>query len=60
MTEKALTSDELTCDDCQSSTTWKYAIQTDPWDKPTGDILCENCAEKRWDQWQQHLMEVGS
>lgn len=46
-----------TCDDCEEPTDWKYAIQCDPWGRATGEVYCENCAEKRYDRWQEKLME---
>jgi hypothetical protein len=45
------------CDDCEQPTDWKYAVQLDPWFRPTGEVYCENCAEKRWDAYQERLME---
>jgi hypothetical protein len=33
------------------------AIQEDPWGRPTGDVYCENCAEKHWYRQQERLME---
>ena len=47
----------MVCDDCEQQTTWKYAVQEDPWGRPTGDVYCENCAEKRWDRQQERLTE---
>ncbi len=47
----------LVCDDCEQPTNWPHAVQTDPWGRPTGDVWCENCAEKRWDAHQERLME---
>jgi hypothetical protein len=49
---------ELICDDCQEPTDWKHAVQEDPWGRHTGEIYCENCAEKRWDRFQEYLMEI--
>lgn len=45
------------CEDCDEPTTWKYAELTDPWGRPTGGHICQNCAEKRYDRWQEKLME---
>lgn len=45
------------CDDCEQPTDWKYAVQHDPWGRATGEVYCENCAEKRWDRQQERLME---
>lgn len=45
------------CDDCEQPTEWKHAVQLDPWFRPTGEVFCENCAEKRWDRFQEKLME---
>lgn len=47
----------MICDDCEQPTTWLHAVQVDPWERPTGEVLCENCAEKRWDRYQEKLME---
>jgi hypothetical protein len=47
----------LTCDDCEQPTAWEHAEQIDPWGAPTGEILCDNCAERRWDRQQEKLME---
>lgn len=46
------------CDDCEKVTDWKHAVQEDPWGIPTGEIFCENCAEKRWDRYQQYQTET--
>lgn len=48
----------LICDDCDKPTTWPHAIQHDPWFRPTGYVYCENCAEKRYDRYQEYLMEI--
>ena len=45
------------CDDCEQPTDWEHAIQLDPWFRETGDVLCENCAEKHWDRQQEKAME---
>jgi hypothetical protein len=55
---KETSSESLVCDDCEQSTTWKYAVQTDPWGHRTGDVFCENCAEARWQRYQEYLMET--
>lgn len=47
----------MTCDDCEQPTTWEHAVQADPWGTPTGETLCENCAERRWQRQQERLME---
>jgi hypothetical protein len=50
------------CDDCESEIDTakdKHCVVEDPWGKPTGDVLCENCREKRWDRQQDRLMEGG-
>lgn len=47
----------MICDDCQETTDWVHAVQCDPWGRPTGDVYCENCAEKRWDRHQERAME---
>jgi hypothetical protein len=49
--------DDVTCDDCEAVTDWRYAIQLDPWERPTGEVLCESCAMKRWERYQERLME---
>lgn len=45
------------CDDCEEPTDWEHAIQTDPWGNPTGEVLCENCAEARWERQQTRQVE---
>jgi len=50
--------EELVCDDCERPTTWEHAVQTDPWGRATGDVLCENCAEARWQRHQEYLLET--
>lgn len=45
------------CTDCEQPTDYKFAVLTDPWGNPTGDHICENCAEKRYDRHQEKLME---
>jgi late competence protein required for DNA uptake (superfamily II DNA/RNA helicase) len=48
----------LICDRCEADCTdYKYAVQTDPWEKPTGDVYCENCHELLWTRQQEKLME---
>ena len=47
----------MICDDCNQPTEWKHAVQHDPWGRPTGEVLCENCAERRWDHQQERLTE---
>ena len=47
----------MICDDCQETTDWVHAVQCDPWGALTGDVYCENCAEKRWYRQQEKLME---
>ena len=49
----------MICDDCGETTDWKHAVQLDPWFRPTGDVFCENCAEKHWYRQQEKLMEDG-
>jgi uncharacterized protein with PIN domain len=49
------------CDDCEApidTTTERNFIIRDPWGKPTGEIWCENCQEKRWQRHQEYLMET--
>jgi hypothetical protein len=48
----------LICDDCEQQTDWQYAVQTDPWGRETGEVFCDNCAEKRYDNYMEYLMET--
>ena len=45
------------CDSCEQPTTWEHAVQTDPWGASTGEILCENCAERAYDRAQSEAEE---
>ncbi len=54
---KALSGGRMSCDDCEQPTEWKHAVQTDPWGRPTGEVYCENCAERHWYRQQEKLME---
>ena len=51
---------KIQCDDCEADCSgYEHAIQHDPWERPTGEVLCENCAEKRWYEQQERKMEEG-
>ena len=48
------------CDDCDcliDTAKDKHYLLEDPWGKRTGDKVCENCRERRWDRYQEKLME---
>jgi hypothetical protein len=48
------------CDDCEAQIDIakdRHYVQEDSWGAPTGEVLCENCRERRWDRQQERLME---
>lgn len=48
----------LECNDCGvDCTDYKNAVQLDPWGGFHGDVYCERCHERRWDRYQERLME---
>lgn len=51
----------LICDDCEAEidvATDRHYLLEDPWGNQTGDCVCENCRERRWDRHQEFLMET--
>jgi hypothetical protein len=49
------------CDSCERDIDTDKDVDcylTDPWDRLTGECLCENCRERRWDRYQEYLMET--
>ena len=52
--------DAVICDHCEiiiDTEHEKHSLMTDPWGKPTGERLCENCQERAYDRHQQSLMD---
>lgn len=46
-----------TCDTLIDLRVDQSAVLKDPWGNRTGDVLCENCRERRYDRQQEKLME---